>query len=141
MSRSVVLEQHVPADPVRVYAAWTSAAGLASWWWPHLPDTTYDVDARVGGGYVIRSASAGIGVRGTYLALDEPNEIGMTFEWLGGAEEVSAAETVRVTFTPVETGTLVRVTHSLAETAGEGEGVRQGWHDVLARLAQTQKVS
>jgi uncharacterized protein YndB with AHSA1/START domain len=49
------LEQPVPAAPDEVYAAWTSADGLARWWWPHLPDTTYEVDARVGGTYEIRS--------------------------------------------------------------------------------------
>ena len=64
----IVVEQHVPADPTAVHAAFTSADALARWWWPHLPDTTYAVDGRTGGAYEIRSAAAGIGVRGDFVA-------------------------------------------------------------------------
>ncbi len=136
MKRSLVVEQHVAADPARVYAAWTSAAGLAAWWWPQIPDTTYVVDARVGGSYDIRSQAAGIGVRGEFVRLDEPHEIGMTWHWMN--DGVSAVdEMVWVHFIGVDLGTLVRVTHELAEIAGDGADQRQGWSDVLVRLAET----
>jgi hypothetical protein len=59
------VEQVVGADPAR-WAAWTSADSLRAWWWPQLPDTTYDVEARVGGGYRIWSERAAIGVRGEF---------------------------------------------------------------------------
>jgi uncharacterized protein YndB with AHSA1/START domain len=135
MNRSLVVEQHVAAEPARVYAAWVSAEALETWWWPQIPDTTYDVDARVGGTYRIWSQQAGIGVQGEFLALDEPHEIGMTWEWLTEGEE-SVREQVWVRFTPVEGGTTVTVTHQLHEISGSGESQRQGWDYVLARLAE-----
>jgi uncharacterized protein YndB with AHSA1/START domain len=135
MNRTLVVEQFVAADPARVYAAWTSADRLAEWWWPQLPDTTYDVDPRVGGTYRIESKEAGFGVRGEFLRLDEPHEIGMTWEWLTeGESEVS--ERVWVRFEAVEGGTMVRVTHELDEIVDTDEPQRQGWDSVLGRLAQ-----
>lgn len=136
MGMQLVVEQQVAADPTRVYAGWTSAAALAAWWWPHIADTTYEVDARVGGRYEIRSAAAGIGARGEFLELDEPRLIRMTWNWMN--DGISAVtEQVSVAFTPTPEGTLVTLTHELDEAAGDGEDLRQGWHDVLARLAQT----
>lgn len=78
MDQQLVVEQQVPAEPERVFGAWTSAEALEAWWWPHIPDTTYEVDARVGGAYEIRSEAAGIGVRGEFLELDPPRAIRMT---------------------------------------------------------------
>lgn len=136
MGATLVLEQPVAAEPARVYAAWLSADGLARWWWPHIPDTTYDVDARIGGRYEIRSELAGIGVRGEFLELDAPSLIRLTWNWMD--DGVSTIEQqVRVDLTPTPDGTLVTLTHQLADSAGDGDDLRQGWHDVLARLAGT----
>jgi uncharacterized protein YndB with AHSA1/START domain len=137
VNRSLVVEQLVPAEPARVCAAWLSAEGLATWWWPHLTDTVYEVDARVGGAYLIQSDSAGIGVRGEFLLLDEPHEIGMTWEWLTDGEG-AVREQVWVRFESVDGGTLVRVTHELAPTVQSDEDQRQGWEHVLSRLAETR---
>ena len=134
MGAQLVVEQEIAAEPERVYAAWVSADGLSRWWWPHIPDTTYDVDARIGGRYEIRSEAAGIGVRGEFLELDSPKLIRLTWTWMDegvGKDE----EHVQVDFTATRDGTVVTVTHELADGAGDGDDLRQGWHDVLARLA------
>jgi uncharacterized protein YndB with AHSA1/START domain len=65
-----------------VYALWLSLEALASWWWPHITDTRYQIDARVGGSYEIVSAAAGIGVPGERVSLEAWNEIGMTWNWM-----------------------------------------------------------
>ena len=132
MSDSLVAEQLVPADPTQVHAAFTSADALARWWWPHLPDTTYAVDGQTGGAYEIRSAAAGIGVRGHFVALDPPTSIRMTWIWLDDDRQVEP-EDVAIDFEPVAGGTLVRVTH---ECVANADDLRQGWVDVLARLAR-----
>ena len=132
MSDRLVAEQLVPADPTQVHAAFTSADALARWWWPHLPDTTYAVDGQTGGAYEIRSAAAGIGVRGNFVALDPPTSIRMTWIWLDDDREVEP-EDVAIDFEPVAGGTLVRVTH---ECVAKADDLRQGWVDVLARLAR-----
>ena len=136
MGATLVLDQPVAAEPAQVYAAWASANGLSRWWWPHIPDTTYNVDARVGGRYEIRSAAAGIGVRGEFLELDLPHSMRITWNWMN--DGVSGVEEhVTVDFTPTREGTLVALTHQLADSAGDGDDLRQGWHNVLARLAGT----
>ena len=132
MSDRLVAEQLVPADPTQVHAAFTSADALARWWWPHQPDTTYAVDGQTGGAYEIRSAAAGIGVRGNFVALDPPTSIRMTWIWLDDDREVEP-EDVAIDFEPVAGGTLVRVTH---ECVANADDLRQGWVDVLARLAR-----
>ncbi len=138
MGAQLVIEQPVLAAPARVYAGWTSADALARWWWPHIPDTAYEVDARVGGRYDIRSSEVGIGARGEFLELDEPRLIRMTWSWMN--DGVSAVvEEVRIAFTSTPEGTLVTLTHDLDEAAGDGKDLRQGWHDVLARLAETSR--
>ena len=132
MNDRLVVEQHVPADPKAVHAAFTSADALAQWWWPHLPDTTYAVDGQTGGAYEIRSAGAGIGVRGNFVVLDPPTSIHMTWIWLD-EDRAAAPEDVAIDFEPAAGGTLVRVTH---ECVANVDDLRQGWIDVLARLAR-----
>jgi uncharacterized protein YndB with AHSA1/START domain len=128
----ITMTQEVAAPPDRVFEAWVDPERLASWWWPHLPDTTYDLDARVGGGYVIRSRSAGIGVHGIFEVLDPPDRLELTWVWeddgLDGPEERVAVE-----FSGTDHGTLVTVRHTTA--AAGAAGFRQGWTDVLERLA------
>jgi len=135
----LVVEQHVRADPFAVYAAWLSPERLAEWWWPHLSDTAYEVDPRVGGAYSIWSAEAGMGCRGEFLRLDEPHRIEMTFEWLGVDGERSVVERVELDFDACEGGTPVRLTHILDESVDSSEGQREGWSHVLACLAATAR--
>jgi uncharacterized protein YndB with AHSA1/START domain len=128
----ITMTQEVAAPPDRVFEAWVDPERLASWWWPHLPDTTYDLDARVGGGYVIRSRSAGIGVHGIFEVLDPPDRLELTWVWEDDGLD-GPAERVTVEFRGTDHGTLVTVRHT-TEAAGAG-GFRQGWTDVLERLA------
>ncbi len=132
----LVVTQAVRADPAETFAAFTSADALARWWWPHIGDTTYAVDPRVGGTYDIRSQVAGIGVRGEFLELDPPRLIRMTWKWVDDGVS-GLGENVSIAFAPGGDGTLVTVTHVLAAGSGDGDDLRQGWHDVLERLARS----
>jgi uncharacterized protein YndB with AHSA1/START domain len=135
MTTTLVVEQHVPAEINRVWAAWTTAEGMAAWWWPQLSDTTYTIDVRAGGAYRIESAGAGIGVRGTYLSVEEPNELLISWIWLAD-DEPQAEERVRIQFTAThDNGTLVTITHQVVDGPSSVENYRQGWENVLARLA------
>ena len=60
MHERAVVEQHVPAEAAEVYRAWTDVDQLARWWWPHIPDTRYELDPREGGSYLIQTEAAGI---------------------------------------------------------------------------------
>lgn len=134
MSNELVITQHVPAPPQEVYAAWLTPQGLARWWWVNIGDTTYEVDGREGGDYVVRSESAGIGVRGTFTTLTEPTLIEFTWIWLDG-EVAGPQEFVRVDLAPQDGGTLVTVTHQVAQADGV-ESYRQGWEHVLGNLSR-----
>jgi uncharacterized protein YndB with AHSA1/START domain len=130
---TLVMTQEVAAPVERVWAAWTEPDRLARWWWPMLVDTTYDVDARVGGDYRIASAAAGFGVRGRYTALEEPHRLAMTWIW-EDEDGDGPEEQVVVDLAPRGPGTLVTVTHT-TEAAG-ADDFRQGWTDCLARLGE-----
>lgn len=94
----------------------------------------------MGGSNDIRSERVGIGARGRFLELDEPSVIRMTWCWMNNG--VSAVEEeVRVELTPHEGGTRVTLTHDLDELAGDGADQRQGWQQVLARLAEIADAS
>ncbi|GAB4063344.1 hypothetical protein GCM10028777_06200 [Angustibacter speluncae] len=132
MPAPVVVTQHVPAPPARVYRAWTDPDELRVWWWPQWPDTTYAVDVRVGGAYRIRSEAVGMGVHGVFTALDEPDRIVLTWVWEDG-DALSAEDTVTVDLAAHDGGTLVTVTHDVT-SAADADGYRQGWTDVMNRL-------
>lgn len=135
MAEHTVVEQQVPADASAVYRAWTDAHELARWWWPHLPDTRYELDARVGGRYLIQTDEAGIGIRGEFTELDPPRLIRFTWNWLNRGVPV-VEEPVTVELSPAGDGTLVRVTHELADLPDHAENIRIGWEDVLGRLGR-----
>ncbi len=130
----VVLTQTVPAPLEQVYAAWTSAQGWARWWWPHWADTTYVVDARPGGQWRAHSVQGGSGVHGTFVALDPPRALELTWVWEDDGVADPAEDRVLVELSPGEGGTTVTVRHTTA--AGGAEDYRQGWEFVLGNLTR-----
>jgi uncharacterized protein YndB with AHSA1/START domain len=100
-----------------------------------MPDTRYELDARVGGSYLIQSDEVGIGIRGRFTELDPPRLIRFTWTWLNRGVPV-VEEPVSVTFQPQRDGTLVTVTHELADLPDHAENIRIGWEDVLGRLGR-----
>lgn len=137
MSQDLVITAHVPAPPDQVYAAWLSPEGLSRWWWVAIGDTTYAVDGREGGEFLVQSTGAGIGVRGTFRTLREPDLIELTWIWLEG-ETAGPEELVRVDLAPQDGGTLVTVTHQVVDPEGL-ESYRQGWTYVLDNLARLHR--
>lgn len=133
MSSTLLVQQWVSATPDLVYRSWIEPGELAAWWWPHIADTEYHIDAREGGSYRIEAGSVGIGVEGEYVRLVPPSEIVMTWRWVSeGITE--AEESVWVLLSPSGHSTEVSVMHELGR-AGAADDIRQGWTDVLARLA------
>jgi uncharacterized protein YndB with AHSA1/START domain len=130
---TLVITQHVPAAPERVWAAWTEPQRLASWWWPMFADTAYALDVRPGGEYRIASASAGFGVHGTVVAVEEPRRLELTWVWEDAGTH-GPEEQVVVEIAADGDGTLVTVRHA-TEAAGAAD-FRQGWTDCLGRLGQ-----
>ncbi|MGB3184546.1 MAG: SRPBCC domain-containing protein [Ornithinimicrobium sp.] len=137
---TITMTRTVQARLERAYAAWTDAELLATWWWPHLPDTSYQVDARVGGNYTIYSATASIGVQGEFLVMDPPTLLRFTWVWLtdGQAavvEGTPVVDRVEVSFADLGEQTEVTVRHTSSEDLVNG-GAQQGWNDCLDRLTR-----
>jgi uncharacterized protein YndB with AHSA1/START domain len=130
---TITMTQAVAAPVEQVWAAWTDPERLATWWWPKRMDTSYDMDVRVGGAYRFRSDVAGIGVHGTYVALDPPHRMELTWTWEDGDAD-GPEERVVVHLEATDTGTLVTVEHA-TEAAGAAD-FRQGWTDCLGRLGE-----
>lgn len=136
---SLQLDRVVAAAPVDVWRAWTTADGLATWWWHTWPDTRYAVDAAVGGHYRIEAADHGIGVRGEYRVLQPPHRLAFSWIWFDhedGTTVDGPVEEVEVTFEADGTGTRVRVRHTGPWSTPEPvENYHRGWDFVLDALA------
>jgi uncharacterized protein YndB with AHSA1/START domain len=134
MNPVLTVERVLPGAPARVWTAWTTPEGLAGWWWRHLPGTTYQVDARVGGQYRIDSPPAGIGVRGEYTEVSAPHRFAASWIWIDDGID-GAVEHIVVTFDPHPDGTKLTIIHTGPWADEEPvEQYRQGWTDVLDAL-------
>lgn len=142
---SLHLDRLIGAPPEDVWRAFTTAEGLATWWWHTWPDTRYTIDARVGGSYRIEAAAHGIAVHGEYRVLDAPNRLAFSWIWCDeddGMMVEGPIEEVEVTFTATGSGTRVEVRHTGPWTTLEpAENYRQGWDFVLDALAGRMPVT
>ncbi|HEY0637795.1 MAG TPA: SRPBCC domain-containing protein [Pseudonocardiaceae bacterium] len=129
--RTVVATVTVAGTPERVFRAFTDPAELAAWFWPERFATSYRLDVREGGEYVIRSDAMGMGVRGRYLEVTPPTRLAMSWRWDGEEGETH----VLVELAAEGDGTLVTVTHGANPSSATRDGHAQGWRDCLDRLA------
>lgn len=127
------LKRHIPADPARVWQAWTDPTELARWYWPATFGAECSVDLRVGGRFRIASTAAGMAVEGEFAAVDEPRRLVHTWRWDG--EEAETLVTVEfVSADGGDGGTDVVVTHERFTDPAECANHAQGWNDCIARL-------
>ena len=132
--RTLEMDAVIPAPVEKVWAAWTTTAGLRRWWWNHWPDVEIEVDARVGGAYRFAAPIAGIVVSGTYLEVREPTTLVFTWEWTD-ADGAQAGETVDVRFAAVDGSTRLSLCHKGPwSDDAPAESYRQGWAFVLSAL-------
>jgi uncharacterized protein YndB with AHSA1/START domain len=132
---SLDIVRMIEAPLERVWDAWTTEAGLASWWWSHWAGVTFDVDARVGGEYRIAAPEQGIVVSGTYLTVDAPERLSFTWLWTDD-EGALPGEEVDVRFRRAGEATRIALSHTGPwPDSGPAESYRQGWEFVLDALA------
>lgn len=132
--RELRMQHTIAAERARVWEAWTTAAGLASWWWNHWPDVEIEADVRVGGAYRFAARAAGIGVSGTYLEVDSPSRLVFTWVW-SDSDGSQGEEMVEVEFTDSEGSTEVSIVHR--GPWGDDSAAmayREGWTFVLDAL-------
>lgn len=128
------VEQLVNAPAGSVFDAWLDPSRLATWWWPEHPGTTFEIDAREGGRFAIRSARYGMGATGTYLLVQRPHLLAMTWVW-ESPRGVGPEDVVEVEFTEVgDAQTLVVLAHHMAEATDDLSNPERGWREVLDNL-------
>jgi len=135
-ARPLQLEASIDASVSEVWRAWSSAEGLASWWWAHWDDVTITADVQVGGAYRVDAPDHGIALSGEYLVVDPDRRLAFTWRWTD-ADGTSRDEAVDVTFEAKGGGTAVTVRHTGPwDTDAPAEAYRQGWDFVLAELGR-----
>ncbi|WP_298752447.1 SRPBCC domain-containing protein [uncultured Serinicoccus sp.] len=131
----IVVARDVGADPQTLYAAWTDPEVLATWWWPGLPDTRHTVDATEGGRFEVSSQVASLGAAGHFTRLEPPSLVQLAWRWESG-EGQEEDDLVTISLTGHSHGTLVVLTHEIAQTDGD-TSMRDGWIGALDALAAT----
>ncbi len=138
--RRLELRRTYPANRDRVFAAWTKAEALKTWW--GVSDgytvTSAEVDLRVGGRYRLEmTPPPGRPVTvltGEYRLIQPPEKL--VFTW--GFENAAASETSLITLQFLEQGanTQIILTHEYHGPEGLGLEFRQGWEMMFTGLAQ-----
>ncbi|GAA1935084.1 hypothetical protein GCM10009775_28740 [Microbacterium aoyamense] len=128
----LTLRMEAPRD--RVWDAWTTSSGLATWWWSHWTGVEIIADVRVGGAYRFAAPAQGMAVAGEYLVVDPLERLAFTWVW-SDDDGVSVDEAVEVMFAEDAGGTALTVRHTGPWPSDEPvESYRQGWEFVLGAL-------
>ena len=131
IERTVALAQ----PPATVWAALTTAEGLAAWFGEEA-----DIDLRPGGAARMRWAS-GYSVEMRVERVEEPTVFGFTWQIYGLPEDDPRRTYVEFTLEAAGAGTRLRVVESgFAQLPGDAyrkayDGNTQGWAKELAELA------
>lgn len=131
---TATLEQiiDIDASPSTVYAMWTTAPGLYTWW-----GASAEVDARPGG--LIRVDLGGPAVMsGTFVELDPPRRVVFTFGWEHPTPDgplPPGSTTVEVDIAETASGCRLTLRHHGLPTRHRATHV-QGWSHFLGKLQQ-----
>jgi uncharacterized protein YndB with AHSA1/START domain len=118
----------IDAAPETVYQFLVTEQGLTTWMgqWASLnpvPGGRFEVNI------------AGHPVRGSFLEVDPPRRVTVSWGYVGHDTLPIGASTVSFELTPIDTGTRVEVVHTdLPETGVAGHA--DGWSHFLPRLSQ-----
>ncbi len=127
---SVRCERHLATSPERLWALWTTAEGLASWWAPEgFVLAVETLEPRVGGGIVLRyeeagaasdpawgrelrrrGQSTGFSARGAFTEIEPPRRLAFAQELDFGRAGVPTRYTLSAQFLPSGSATRAEVT-------------------------------
>jgi uncharacterized protein YndB with AHSA1/START domain len=137
---SLTLVRRIRARPTVVFAALTSAEGIAHWWGPDAgPVLLAESDARVGGAFRVRFRMLDGSEHestGQYLELVAPKRVVMSWRWTIGGDPDERGEVSRVVIelAPIEPGTELTFTHERLKTEAARGSHERGWAGALHKL-------
>ncbi len=136
----LVIQKKFTAPREIVWKAWTNAEHIAAWYGPEgFTTEIHSMDVRVGGSYYLTmTAPDGTKhpLRGTFLTLDAPKKIVMTWQWENDEPKGMGAET-RVTVELKEHGveTEMTLTHELPNEESK-KMHDMGWNSSFQKLSR-----
>jgi uncharacterized protein YndB with AHSA1/START domain len=140
--RSLTLVRRIAARPSIVFAAMTTAEGVAAWFGPDdLPVVRAEMDARVGGAYRVHFRTLDGGDHeacGEFLEVVPPRRIVMSWSWASGGvpEEQGRISRLEINLVPIAGGTELTFTHAdLCDEASE-KSHTSGWTGALHKLVR-----
>jgi uncharacterized protein YndB with AHSA1/START domain len=126
----LTISRALTAHPDAVWRAWTTDE-ISVWLWPPLWETAAEIDLEVGGQYRLSSVVANIAVSGSYVVVDAPSRLVMTWRW----DDDDAETLVSVSIVETERGgTMLTVLHENLPSDEDRDSHIQGWNDCLDRL-------
>jgi uncharacterized protein YndB with AHSA1/START domain len=153
------LDRTLAASRERVWRALTDPTEFAAWFWPPSFQTSAEIDARPGGSFRVYAPTApggGLGVTGTFRAVEPGHRLVFTWRWDGDDEETLVTIELTDTLDGVDpagtvdgvdpagtvdgvdraggVGTALSLTHERFATPAGRDDHRTGWSDCLDRL-------
>lgn len=133
------MHRHIRAPREKVYAAFTTATGLASWMGPRgMRAQEAQADARPGGPWRVSLVGRDghtLAVGGRYEALDPHSHIAYSWKWEGPNSPMPGLETrVDVRLEARDNGTDLHMRHSGFPVAAARDGHHHGWKSTFNRL-------
>jgi uncharacterized protein YndB with AHSA1/START domain len=136
----LVVRRVLPAGAEAVFDAWTDAASMRDWMCPGpVVEARAQLDARVGGSFVIDMVGANETFHhtGQYLEVDRPRKL--VFTWISPATHNAPS---RVTVELIPRGpaqTELVLTHEKLPTADSAKNHEMGWGSILEKLEKSLK--
>jgi uncharacterized protein YndB with AHSA1/START domain len=137
---SMTLVRRLRARPAIVFAALTTAEGLAHWWGPDTgPVLVAESDARVGGRFRVRFRlvdGSEHEAAGEYLEVVDSKRVVLGWRWTFGGEpdERGRVSLVIIDLRPIDIGTEITFTHAQLHTELSCNSHRAGWAGALDKL-------
>ena len=138
---SLTMTRFIRAPRDKVFDAFATAAGLASWMGPRGSNTrNVTADPRVGGAWrseIVYPDGSCYTVGGFYRSLSRPARLVYTWQWegAGAANPMPGVETViEIDLAEKDGGTLLTMTHSGFPAQGAADAHERGWMSTLNRL-------
>lgn len=135
---SLQITRHFNFSAEQVFDAWLDPQHARNWLFatPTGKMQSVDIDARIGGRFVIIEERAGVAAyhTGEYLEIIRPTRLVFSF---GLDDALTDAGRVQIDIRPVEDGCELTLTHQMAGKFAEyKERTEQGWSAILDGLAQ-----
>jgi uncharacterized protein YndB with AHSA1/START domain len=135
MAHDLTITRNIDATPDEIFDAWTDPASMKQWFRPG-PINRVDVvtEPKVGGKFRIDmfEGQKSYPHHGEYLRLERPRLL--EFTWISNSTQQQRS-VVTIELHPNGKGTDLKLTHTLLPNEKEVTSHREGWTDIVEKLA------